>query len=268
MTDSATTVRADVMIRIADLHKYYGKVEAIRGVSLEVTRGEVVVVIGPSGGGKSTLLRCINLLEEPTRGMIQVGKDTMTFGDTANHLPSGRKLARYRAQVGMVFQQFHLFPHMTALQNVMEGPTIVKKIPRQEAKELARGLLQKVGLLDKADVYPAQLSGGQAQRVAIARALSMAPAVMLFDEVTSALDPELVGEVLGVMKQLAEDGTTMVVVTHEMGFARDVADRVYFMDAGLIVEEGTAADVLGRPSNPRTRAFLSRFRYSDPPATA
>ena len=249
---------ASAMIHIADLRKNYGAIEAVRGVSLDVARGEAVVVIGPSGCGKSTFLRCINLLEEPSGGTIQVGDRSMTFGQD-KHLPPGRELARYRGQIGMVFQQFDLFPHMTVLENVMSGPTIVKKTPRAEARELATALLAKVGLSDKKQVYPRHLSGGQAQRVAIARALAMTPTVMLFDEVTSALDPELVGEVLAVMRRLVEEGTTMIVVTHEMGFARDVADRVVFMDAGQIVEQGNAKDVLNRPQNARTQAFLSRF---------
>ena len=249
---------ANAMIRITDLHKHYGRLEAIRGLSLEVRQGEVYFVVGPSGCGKSTLLRCINLLEEPTNGTIQVGEDTMSFG-RGRRMPSGRALAKYRSQIGMVFQQFDLFPHMTAIQNVMKGPRVVKRMPGREARSLASELLAKVGLSDKENVYPRLLSGGQAQRVAIARALAMQPRVMLFDEVTSALDPELVGEVLGVMRQLAQEGTTMVVVTHEMGFAREVGDHMCFMDDGLIVEEGTAEDVLTRPQNPRTQAFLSRF---------
>ena len=249
---------ANAMIRITDLHMHYGRLEAIRGLSLEVRQGEVYFVVGPSGCGKSTLLRCIHLLEEPTNGTIQVGEDTISFG-RGRRMPSGRVLAKYRSQIGMVFQQFDLFPHMTAIQNVMKGPRVVKRMPGREARSLASELLAKVGLSDKENVYPRLLSGGQAQRVAIARALAMQPRVMLFDEVTSALDPELVGEVLGVMRQLAQEGTTMVVVTHEMGFAREVGDHMCFMDDGLIVEEGTAEDVLTRPQNPRTQAFLSRF---------
>ena len=246
------------MIRVKDLRKNYGAIEAVRGVSMDVARGETVVVIGPSGCGKSTFLRCINLLEEPSEGTIQVGERVMTFGKN-QHLPPGRELARYRSQIGMVFQQFDLFPHMTVIENVMSGPTIVKKTPREKARQLAAELLAKVGLSDKEQVYPRYLSGGQAQRVAIARALAMTPTVMLFDEVTSALDPELVGEVLAVMRRLVKEGTTMVVVTHEMGFARDVADHVVFMDAGQIIEQGSAAEILNRPRNLRTQAFLSRF---------
>ena len=251
----------DVMIRITDLHKHYAKLHALKGVSLTVKRGEVLFVIGPSGCGKSTLLRCINLLEEPAAGTVAVGEDVIHFGP-GHRMPSGGVLAKYRTQIGMVFQQFDLFPHMTAIQNVMEGPVTVKGIRRKQAFTLARELLKKVGLSEKENNYPRNLSGGQAQRVAIARALAMQPRVMLFDEVTSALDPELVGEVLGVMLQLAEEGTTMVVVTHEMAFASEVADRIVFMDAGQIVEEGTADDVLLQPRNPRLQSFLARFHHN------
>ncbi|HZB53280.1 MAG TPA: amino acid ABC transporter ATP-binding protein [Reyranella sp.] len=246
------------MVKAEGLRKSYGTVEAVRGVSLEVDRGQVVVVIGPSGCGKSTFLRCINLLEEPSAGTLQVGDRLITFG-TKHSMPRGRDLARFRARIGMVFQQFDLFPHMTALQNVMAGPVIVKKMPKSEAETVARDLLAKVGLSTFTDRFPRNLSGGQQQRVAIARAMAMAPEIMLFDEVTSALDPELVGEVLDVMKQLATDGTTMIVVTHEMAFARDVADQVLVMDAGQVVEQGRAEEVLLRSTNPRTASFLSRF---------
>ena len=246
------------MVRVEGLRKSYGTVEAVRGVSLDVHRGQVVVVIGPSGCGKSTFLRCINLLETPSAGTLQIGERKMDFG--AGHtMPRGRDLARFRARIGMVFQQFDLFPHMTALGNVMSGPVIVKKMRQPEAEAVARDLLAKVGLASFAARFPRELSGGQQQRVAIARAMAMAPELMLFDEVTSALDPELVGEVLDVMKQLAVDGTTMIVVTHEMAFAHDVADHVVVMDAGLVVEQGPAAEVLLHPKNPRTAAFLSRF---------
>ena len=251
------------MVRVDGLRKSYGTVEAVRGVSLDVRRGQVVVLIGPSGCGKSTFLRCLNLLETPSAGTLQVGDRTIDFG--AHHatkgqsMPHGRTLARFRARVGMVFQQFDLFPHMTVLRNVMSGPLIVKKMNAGAAEAIARDLLAKVGLAAFTARYPRELSGGQQQRVAIARAMAMAPEVMLFDEVTSALDPELVGEVLDVMKQLATEGTTMIVVTHEMAFARDVADRVVVMDAGQVVEQGRAEEVLLRPTNPRTASFLSRF---------
>ena len=246
------------MVRVDGLRKSYGTVEAVRGVSLDVHRGQVVVLIGPSGCGKSTFLRCLNLLETPSAGTLQVGDRTIDFG-SARSMPHGRALARFRARIGMVFQQFDLFPHMTALGNVMSGPVIVKKMAAPEAEAIARDLLAKVGLADFTARFPRELSGGQQQRVAIARAMAMAPEIMLFDEVTSALDPELVGEVLDVMKQLASDGTTMIVVTHEMSFARDVADHVVVMDAGQVVEQGPAEEVLLQPKNPRTASFLSRF---------
>ncbi len=246
------------MVRVDGLRKSYGAVEAVRGVSLDVRRGQVVVIIGPSGCGKSTFLRCINLLEEPSAGTLQVGERSVDFGK-GHTMPRGRDLARFRAQIGMVFQQFDLFPHMTALRNVMSGPVIVKKMAEPQAEAIARTLLAKVGLGAFTGRYPRELSGGQQQRVAIARAMAMEPQLMLFDEVTSALDPELVGEVLDVMKQLAAEGTTMIVVTHEMNFARDVADHVVVMDAGQVVEQGAAEEVLLQPKNPRTLAFLSRF---------
>jgi len=249
------------MVRVEGLRKSYGTVEAVRGVSLEVQRGEVVVIIGPSGCGKSTFLRCINLLEEPQAGTLQVGDRTIAFG-ARNTIPHGRDLARYRSRIGMVFQQFDLFPHKTVLQNVMAGPTIVKKMAPSEAEPIARDLLGKVGLAGFHARYPRELSGGQQQRVAIARAMAMQPELMLFDEVTSALDPELVGEVLDVMKQLAAEGTTMIVVTHEMGFAHDVADRIVVMEAGQVVEQGEADEVLLRPKNARTAQFLARFHGS------
>ncbi|MGE8942026.1 amino acid ABC transporter ATP-binding protein [Leptospira interrogans] len=247
------------MIEIRNLHKSYGKFEAVKGVSLDVRRGEARFIIGPSGCGKSTLLRCINLLEEPTQGSMRVGDVGMEFGIGAKRI-SAREQAAFRARVGMVFQQFHLFPHMTALQNVMEGPLTVKRLPAAEARSIAEQLLAKVGLAEKRNAYPRHLSGGQAQRVAIARALAMAPEIVLFDEVTSALDPELVGEVLAVIRQLTTEGMTIVVVTHEMAFAREVASAVTFMDAGVVVEQGTAAEVLDNPKNSRLEQFLRRFR--------
>jgi polar amino acid transport system ATP-binding protein len=247
------------MIEVEGLSKRYGPIEAVKDVSLSVARGDAQFIIGPSGCGKSTFLRCINLLEQPSHGRMRVGKVSVEFGDTRKRM-STREQARFRARVGMVFQQFHLFPHMTAIENVMEGPRTVKRLPRAEAREIAEGLLAKVGLADKRDAYPRHLSGGQAQRVAIARALAMAPEVVLFDEVTSALDPELVGEVLAVMRQLTDEGMTMIVVTHEMGFAREVATGVTFMDGGSVIVHGSAQEVLDHTENPRLQAFLRRFR--------
>jgi polar amino acid transport system ATP-binding protein len=247
------------MIEIADLWKAFGSLRVLKGVSLRVKRGSVVAIIGPSGSGKSTLLRCINLLEDPDRGRIHVGDREMHFGNAARTKPGDRELAAFRAVTGMVFQHFNLFPHMTALQNVMAGPTIVKRLSRREAEDIALSLLAKVGLAEKAATYPSHLSGGQRQRVAIARALAMNPSVMLCDEVTSALDPELVGEVLGVIEQLAKEGMTMVIVTHEVAFAHEVADLVAFMSDGVIVESGPPSQLLEHPDNPRTRGFLARF---------
>lgn len=239
------------IIEIEDLHKSFGKVSVLRGIDLNVEEGDVVVLIGASGSGKSTVLRCLNHLEEPTSGKIKI--NGITLGqDKAN-------INKIRQEVGMVFQQFNLFPHMTVLGNVIEAPTQVLKMPRAKAIEMAEVLLQKVGLADKRDNYPATLSGGQQQRVAIARALAMQPKVMLFDEPTSALDPELVGEVLTVMKQLVKDGMTMMVVTHEMGFARDVADRVIFIDGGKILEEGRPDEIFSQPKHERTKMFLQRL---------
>ena len=246
------------MLTVRDLHKSYGEVEAVRGVSFDVRAGEVVVIIGPSGCGKSTTLRCLNLLEEPNGGTLTLDDRSLDFSERRS-LPTGRELARFRARFGMVFQQFDLFAHKTAIENVMIGQVVVRKVPPDQARETSRDLLRRVGLEGMDDRRPRELSGGQQQRVAIARALAMSPEVLLFDEVTSALDPELVGEVLEVMKDLAGEGATMVVVTHEMAFARDVADRVLVMDQGQIVEEGPAVEVMENPRNPRTRAFLARY---------
>ena len=248
------------MIEIEHLSKSYGPIEAVKDVSLAVDKGDALFIIGPSGCGKSTFLRCINLLEQPSAGRMRVGAIEVTFGAKRASM-STREQANFRANVGMVFQQFHLFPHMTALQNVMEGPLTVKRMPKAQARDVAAGLLAKVGLADKHAAYPRQLSGGQAQRVAIARALAMDPAVVLFDEVTSALDPELVGEVLEVMRQLTEEGMTMIVVTHEMGFAREVATNVVFMEHGSVLCRGSAPEVLDHSASPRVQAFLRRFRH-------
>ncbi|MCG0238124.1 MAG: amino acid ABC transporter ATP-binding protein [Firmicutes bacterium] len=248
------------MIRLEGVRKRFGKLEVLRGIDLQVWPGEVVCIIGPSGSGKSTLLRCINYLEKVTAGRVYVDGQLVGKREVGGRLVdmSERELDRMRAQIGMVFQRFNLFPHLTALENVTLAPIQVKKMPRAEAEARGMELLRKVGLADKAHEYPARLSGGQQQRVAIARALAMEPKAMLFDEPTSALDPELVGEVLAVMKDLAREGMTMVVVTHEMGFAREVADRVIFMDGGMILEEGPPAAVMSAPRHPRTREFLSK----------
>ena len=249
------------MFRAVDVHKRFGRLEVLRGVDMDVARGEVVVVIGPSGSGKTTFLRCINHLERVDGGRIYVDGELVGYREKNGRLVEDREaeVARKRAAIGMVFQRFNLFPHLTALGNVVEAPLRVKKLPRREADELGRGLLQKVGLADKLNAYPAQLSGGQQQRVAIARALAMQPKLMLFDEATSALDPELVGEVLEVMKSLAREGMTMIVVSHEMGFTREAADRIVFMDEGVIVEEGPPEELFTRPLQPRTQAFLGKI---------
>ncbi|KOS30488.1 amino acid ABC transporter ATP-binding protein [Bacillus anthracis] len=239
-----------MLIEFRNVNKYYGNFQVLKDINLQVKKGEVVAVIGPSGSGKSTLLRCINLLESITDGDLIVQNTEVSNAKT--------NINEVRENVGMVFQHFNLFPHMTVLENIMEAPINVKKIRKEEAEKKAKFYLEKVGLSDKADVYPHQLSGGQQQRVAIARALAMDPEVMLFDEPTSALDPELVGEVLEVMKALAKEGMTMVIVTHEMGFAREVADRVFFMDDGKIVEDTAPAQFFASPSHERARLFLSR----------
>lgn len=239
------------MIEVRDLHKRFGRLHVLKGVSCRVAPREVVCVIGPSGSGKSTFLRCINMLEEPDAGEVYI--DGVKVNDTATDIN------KLRAEVGMVFQRFNLFPHKTVLENITLAPCKVKGIPYEQAREIALSLLQKVGITDKAEAYPDQLSGGQQQRVAIARALAMQPKVMLFDEPTSALDPEMVGEVLAVMKDLAREGMTMVVVTHEMGFAREVGDRVVFMDEGLILEENTPENIFNNPQNDRLKLFLSKI---------
>lgn len=246
------------MFKVYNLHKWFGRLHALKDINLEVREQEVVVLIGASGSGKSTLLRCLNFLEVPEQGQIIFDSEVIN--------PVRDDLNLLRRDVGMVFQHFNLFPHMTVLRNLIEAPVMVKKMRREEAVQEALALLQKVGLADKVDAYPCQLSGGQQQRVAIARALAMHPRVMLFDEPTSALDPELVGEVLAVMKQLAREGMTMVVVTHEMGFAREVADRMIFMDEGRIVEEGDPAQIFERPRKERTRDFLSKVLWGPIPA--
>lgn len=239
------------MIDVTNLHKNFGKLEVLKGIDLNVKHKEVVCVIGPSGSGKSTLLRCINLLETPTSGKIVVNGHEIT--DPAVDIN------KVREEVGMVFQRFNLFPHKTSLENVSMAPIKVKGMSKEAATEKAKALLKKVGLSDKEDVYPDSLSGGQQQRVAIARALAMEPKIMLFDEPTSALDPEMVGEVLSVMKDLANEGMTMMVVTHEMGFAREVGDRVVFMDEGLLVEEGLPKEIFDNPQQERTKSFLSKI---------
>jgi polar amino acid transport system ATP-binding protein len=257
------TVSAIPVVRIERVSKRFGSVEVLRDVSLQVGRGDVVCLIGPSGAGKSTLLRCINHLERPDSGYVEVNSAVIGYRrvrDTLHEL-SDRDMCASRAKIGMVFQRFNLFQHMSALENVALGPVLVKGVSKTEAKNNAERLLARVGLASKVGRYPAQLSGGEQQRVAIARALAMEPEVMLFDEATSALDPELVGEVLAVMRSLAEEGMTMIVVTHEMGFARDVADRVIFMADGRIVESAAPAELFSNPREDRTRTFLSRVLH-------
>ena len=240
----------DVLIKAEGLEKSFGKIEVLKGINTEIHKGEVVVIIGPSGSGKSTFLRTLNLLEEPTGGKI--------YFEGVDITDPKININKHRQKMGMVFQQFNLFPNMTVLKNMTLSPIKLKKATKSEAEERALKLLERVGLADRANAYPSQLSGGQKQRVAIVRALCMQPDVMLFDEPTSALDPEMVGEVLNVMKALADDGMTMAVVTHEMGFAREVADRVLFIDDGIIMEEGTPEEVFGNPKSPRLKDFLSK----------
>ncbi|SEL91792.1 polar amino acid transport system ATP-binding protein [Rhodococcus maanshanensis] len=249
------------MVRADRVCKNYGALKVLNGVTLEVGRGQVLCLVGPSGSGKSTFLRCINHLEQVNAGRLYVDGDLVGYSERGGKLYElhPRAAARQRRDIGMVFQHFNLFPHRTALENIIEAPMQVKKVRKKQAVERARDLLDQVGLSAKADAYPAQLSGGQQQRVAIARALAMDPKLMLFDEPTSALDPELVGEVLGVMKNLAKEGMTMVVVTHEMGFAREVADELVFMDGGVVVESGDPREMLANPQHDRTKLFLSKL---------
>ena len=250
-------MNAEPIITVEKLHKWFGMLHVLQGVSLSVMPREVVVMIGRSGSGKSTFLRCLNFLEQPSAGTIAI--DGLSVTATPQQQPKRQQITALRLRTGMVFQEFNLFPHMTALQNVIEGLITVKKMPKDQATPIGEKYLEKVGLLDKRDVHPIRLSGGQKQRVAIARALAMEPKVMLFDEPPSALDPELIGEVLDVMKELAHEGMTMIVVTHEIGFASEVSDRVLFMDGGMIVEEGPAAKIFANPADPRTRQFLERI---------
>ena len=266
MTTPTATPETDApLVHAVNVTKAFHHTEVLKGIDMDVRRGEVVVLLGPSGSGKTTLLRCINQLETIDGGRIWVDGDLMGYEDrsgTLHRLPD-KRIAAQRRDIGMCFQRFNLFPHMTVLENVIEAPVQVKGVKKKVATATALELLEQVGLGDKPSAYPAQLSGGQQQRVAIARALAMDPKLMLFDEPTSALDPELVGEVLKVMRDLAKRGMTMIVVTHEMGFAREVADRVVFMDAGVVVEEGPPAQVIGDPQHKRTKAFLSRMRQEE-----
>jgi len=252
--------RREVVVRAVNVHKAFGHAEVLRGVDVEIRRGEVCCLLGPSGSGKTTFLRCINHLEKINRGSLMVKDEYIGYRRRGQHLMElpQRKIARQRRGIGMVFQHFNLFPHMTVLENLMEGPVRVAGVPKLAARTRSLALLERVGLAEKAKSYPNELSGGQQQRVAIARALAMEPHLMLFDEPTSALDPELVGEVLDVMRGLARDGMTMIVVTHEMGFAREVGDTLVFMDGGRIVEAGHPREVLSNPRETRTQAFLSK----------
>jgi polar amino acid transport system ATP-binding protein len=260
---TVTATKAEHLVRAVNVTKAFGTNEVLKGIDLSVDAKEVVCLLGPSGSGKTTFLRLINQMEILTGGRIWVGGELVGIEDRNGklHVRKDKDIARQRARIGMVFQRFNLFPHMTALGNVMEAPLKVKRLPKEQVRKEALELLDMVGLADRARYYPAQLSGGQQQRVAIARALAMKPELLLFDEPTSALDPELVGEVLGVMRNLAFEGTTMIVVTHEMGFAREVADRVVFMDQGVVVEEGPPKEVLLNPKEERTKTFLNRVKH-------
>lgn len=263
MTNQAIDRSGEPLVRAVNVHKSFGDVEVLKGIDLEVYPGEVVVLLGPSGSGKTTFLRLVNQMETLTGGRIWVNGELIGIEERDGKLYRRKDsdISRQRSKIGMVFQRFNLFPHKTAIENITEGQLVVSKKSKKAAEERAWDLLNQVGLTDKARAYPSQLSGGQQQRIAIARALAMDPELMLFDEPTSALDPELVGEVLAVMKTLAAEGVTMIVVTHEMGFAREVADRVFFMDDGVVVESGTPAEVLGNPKQERTKAFLARVRH-------
>jgi polar amino acid transport system ATP-binding protein len=251
----------DVVIDATDVNKWFGKLHVLQDVSLQVKRQEVVVILGPSGSGKTTFIRCVNHLEKIQSGRIFVNGHLIGYREVNGKLVEDKEanIARQRQEIGMVFQRFNLFPHKTALENIIEAPTQVRGVPKAEAVEMGKALLQRVGLAAKADSYPAQLSGGQQQRVAIARALAMKPALMLFDEPTSALDPEMIGEVLEVMKELAREGMTMIVVTHEMGFAREVADRVVMMDEGRVIEQATPEAFFSNPTSERTKSFLAKI---------
>jgi polar amino acid transport system ATP-binding protein len=259
----APTTAKDLVVEASGVEKFFGNNHVLKGISLTVKRGEVVVIVGPSGSGKTTFIRCINHLEKIQKGRIQVNGHLIGYRERNGRLieDTERNIARQRRDIGMVFQRFNLFPHLTAVGNIIEAPTQVRGVPKAEAIETALALLTRVGLADKANSYPAHLSGGQQQRVAIARALAMRPSLMLFDEATSALDPEMIGEVLEVMKELAREGMTMIVVTHEMGFAREVADRVVMMDEGRIIEDTDPAQFFSTPRSERSRAFLSRILH-------
>jgi polar amino acid transport system ATP-binding protein len=265
-TKGSTETKAQPLVHAVNVTKAFHGNEVLKGIDMDVSKGEVVCLLGPSGSGKTTFLRCINQLESIDGGRIWVDGDLMGYRDDDGHLHhlTDKQVAAQRRDIGMVFQRWNLFPHMTALDNIMEAPIQVKGVKKSDARTRALALLDQVGLKDKPGAYPAQLSGGQQQRVAIARALAMDPKLMLFDEPTSALDPELVGEVLRVMRQLADDGMTMIVVTHEMSFAREVADRVVFMDGGVVVEQGPPSQVIANPQHERTKAFLRRMSREEP----